>query len=137
MEGRNKSISYYFTQLNKNNEPCKLSFLKMSDTNQSYMKIKNSKSLNKSEQKIKYEHRRPTSTHCKQASKSRICENMKENSFNTYMSNSRNIKAKAKDCNTNTSVNISFTRHINKTTEEVVSHRTLKQIKVYNINIEC
>jgi hypothetical protein len=136
MEGRNKSISYYFTQINKNDVPCKLDFLKISDNNQSYIKTKSSKNLNRSEHKIKSELKRPSSSsQCKQA-KSRICEKMKENSFNTYMQNSRNIRCKGKDFNANSSVNISFTRPINTTTDEV-THRTLDKIKVYLFKLEC
>lgn len=131
MEGRHKSISYYFTQLNKNEGPCKLDFLKINDNNQSFMKIKNKKnSLSKSEQRPKPEVKRSVSnSHFRVASKARICEKMKENSFNAYMNNSRNIKIKRKDFNTNSSVNISFTRAINTTNEEV-SHRALEKIEV-------
>jgi hypothetical protein len=130
MEGRHKSISYYFTQFDKKDGPCKLDFLKISDSNQSQMKIKkNNNKLNKSEQKAKIEQKRPSSSHIKQPSKTRICEKMKENSFNAYIQNSRNIKTKSKDFNTNASVNISYSRPINTTTEDV-SHRTLGKIQV-------
>ncbi len=124
MEGRNKSISYYFTQLNKNDGPCKLNFLKNSDSNQSFMKIKNKKALNKSQPKIKLEQKRRSSS---LNSNARICEKMKENSFNLYMNNCRTIKSK-KDFNTNASINVSFTKPINSSEE--VTLRTLDKIKV-------
>ncbi len=130
MEGRNKSISYYFNQMNKNEKPCKLNFLKSNETNNSLIKTTSKANLNKST------HKRPiTSSLKKQPTKSKIFEKMREGTLNTYLNNSRNIRPKSKEFNNN-SINISFSRPINNTTEEL-SQRTLSKIKVLIIYIEC
>ncbi len=129
MEGRNKSISYYFTQMNKNEKPCKLNFLKPNESNSSFIKTLNKGNLNKSNQK------RPiTSTLKKQPTKSKIFEKMREGTLNTYIDNSRSIRSKSKEFNNN-SMNISFSRPINNTTEEL-SPRTHCKIKVFINNTE-
>ena len=153
-----KSIAYYFTQFNKNEEPCKIDFLKINDNNQSFMKNKVNKNIsidkineqNNSKTcikrnfssdflKVKSQKKDETinSTFSKSSikkkiklSKSRIYEKIKDNSF------SINKKSKILNPRTNFSnnhsMNLSYNQNtINYSSIDEISYRTSEKIKVY------